>query len=644
MAHVTIPDTSPRVQYTVGGTSTTDFSIPYAYFEDADIVVYVGATLKVLTTDYTITGTAVDEGYSGGTVVLNTGVTNTTVTVIRDVPAERITDFPTNGPFNITQLNSELDRLTAALQQEETSHDLYLKVAEYDTYTDLTLPDFDTRKGKFLYFDSTTGDPEAYQVVGVWQGSDATTTTADYVKFDIVKDSSNSNVYICTADSTTGTLLTNTSYWALLVDAASAASSASSASGFADEAEEWATKVDGIVESTDYSSKAWSIGGTGVTTTSGKGAAKEWATSTGAAVDTSEYSAKEYAVGDLTATGGSAKAWAIDSSSPDGSSEKSAKTLAGEAATSASNAATSESNAADWAVKTDGIVDATDYAAKAWSIGGTGVTTTASAGAAKEWATTTGGAVDTSEYSAKEYAKGDLTATGGSAKAWAIDSSSPDGGSDQSAKTNAGYSEEWANKAEDSLISTAAGGDGSTEYSARHWAAKAQASLDSIENFYLGASATAPTVDDNGDPLAAGDWYFNTTDNLTYIYNGSSWQVTVVSTAGLVSKTGDTMTGALILNSTDALTLPVGTDAQRPTPVKGMFRFNDDSDAFEGYDGAAWGAVGGGNTAVVGWENQITVAENYTITTNNNMMSAGPITIDTGYSVTIPTGSTWTIV
>jgi len=229
MAHVTIPDTSPRVQYTVGGTSTTDFSIPYAYFEDADIVVYVGSTLKALTTDYTITGTAVDEGYSGGTVVLNTGVTNTTVTVIRDVPAERITDFPTNGPFNITQLNSELDRLTAALQQEETSHDLYLKVAEYDTYTDLTLPDFDTRKGKFLYFDSTTGDPEAYQVVGVWQGSDATTTTADYVKFDIVKDSSNSNVYICTADSTTGTLLTNTSYWALLVDAATATSSATAA-------------------------------------------------------------------------------------------------------------------------------------------------------------------------------------------------------------------------------------------------------------------------------------------------------------------------------------------------------------------------------------------------------------------------------
>ena len=38
------------------------------------------------------------------------------------------------------------------------------------------------------------------------------------------------------------------------------------------------------------------------------------------------------------------------------------------------------------------------------------------------------------------------------------------------------YADEWATKAEDSLISVAAGGDGSTDYSALHWAAKAAAS------------------------------------------------------------------------------------------------------------------------------------------------------------------------
>lgn len=96
----------------------------------------------------------------------------------------------------------------------------------------------------------------------------------------------------------------------------------------ADLAQEWATNTTSLVEATDNSAKAYAIGGTGVTNTSGKGAAKEWATKLASTVDTAGYSAKEHAVGDLTATGGSAKAWAIDASSPDGTSNLSAKSYA----------------------------------------------------------------------------------------------------------------------------------------------------------------------------------------------------------------------------------------------------------------------------------------------------------------------------
>ena len=50
------------------------------------------------------------------------------------------------------------------------------------------------------------------------------------------------------------------------------------------------------------------------------------------------------------------------------------------------------------------------------------------------------------------------------------------------------------------------------------------------------------------------------------------------------------------------------------------------------------------NTTTKGlYEHAHTIAANYSITSGNNAMTAGPITINTGVSVTIPTGSTWVI-
>lgn len=54
---------------------------------------------------------------------------------------------------------------------------------------------------------------------------------------------------------------------------------------------------------------------------------------------------------------------------------------------------------------------------------------------------------------------------------------------------------------------------------------------------------------------------------------------------------------------------------------------------------------GGGGGAVNGvfYENDQTVNTSYTITTNKNAMSAGPITIASGVTVTIPSGSSWLV-
>jgi hypothetical protein len=100
-------------------------------------------------------------------------------------------------------------------------------------------------------------------------------------------------------------------------------------------------------------------------------------------------------------------------------------------------------------------------------------------------------------------------------------------------------------------------------------------------------------------------------------------------------------------NGTGALKLPAGTTAQQPTPVTGMVRYNNTLGQFEGY-GTSWGSLGGGATG--GGSDQVfvlndqVVTTDYTIASTKNASSAGPISINTGVTVTISTGANWVIV
>lgn len=109
-----------------------------------------------------------------------------------------------------------------------------------------------------------------------------------------------------------------------------------------------------------------------------------------------------------------------------------------------------------------------------------------------------------------------------------------------------------------------------------------------------------------------------------------------------------TNTGVLKDSSTGAAYLPAGTTGERPgSPSAGYFRYNSSLTRFEGYNGSNWGSVGGatgGGNDQIFYENGQTVTANYTITSGTNAMSAGDITIDTGVTVTVPTGSSWVIV
>ena len=78
-----------------------------------------------------------------------------------------------------------------------------------------------------------------------------------------------------------------------------------------------------------------------------------------------------------------------------------------------------------------------------------------------------------------------------------------------------------------------------------------------------------------------------------------------------------------------------------------MLRYNTDYQQFEGYGSAGWGGLGGAAGAggdSVFYENDTNVTTSYSITSGKNAMSAGPITINNGAVVTVPTGSVWTVV
>ena len=113
------------------------------------------------------------------------------------------------------------------------------------------------------------------------------------------------------------------------------------------------------------------------------------------------------------------------------------------------------------------------------------------------------------------------------------------------------------------------------------------------------------------------------------------------------------------LNANSVLRVPAGTQAQRPTGVSvGTIRFNTDVDAAEIYkadDGtgsAGWSPISGGGPSLgsdsVIRTNPNTISENITVgpTAGSefaNGMSAGPLTIANGYTVTIENGGAWSV-
>lgn len=105
----------------------------------------------------------------------------------------------------------------------------------------------------------------------------------------------------------------------------------------------------------------------------------------------------------------------------------------------------------------------------------------------------------------------------------------------------------------------------------------------------------------------------------------------------------NTISGNTEFSSNGQIIVPTGTTSERASNTAGAFRFNTQLSQFEGYNGIAWGAVGGGATGGSGdqlfYENDQFANNSYTITSGKNAMTTGPVSIANGVTITVPIGS-----
>ena len=150
------------------------------------------------------------------------------------------------------------------------------------------------------------------------------------------------------------------------------------------------------------------------------------------------------------------------------------------------------------------------------------------------------------------------------------------------------------------------------------------ATVSATGNITVGGTVDGRDIDTDGTKLDTIETNADVTDAAN------------VESAGAVMESGNNASAKI----------PSGTTAQRDgSPSAGFFRWNTTTSSAEIYDGSAWGLVGGGNTTdEIGWEHESESSGDYVMEDGNNMISCGPIFIGTGSSVTVGSGSTWTVV
>jgi hypothetical protein len=419
-------------------------------------------------------------------------------------------------------------------------------------------------------------------------------------------------------------------------------------------AEDYAVKTAATVETGTYSAKEFALGDLTATGGSAKawavdasnpdgiatsGSAKSWATKATTTVDGTSYSSKEYASGDATASGGSAKAWAIDSSSPNGTTDKSAKTLATEAAASASTATTQAGLATTARIAAEAALDAFD---DRYLGSKTSAPTLDNDGNAL-----VSGALYFNDTLNAMYVYDLGTTTWISLKFNPTDHTTL---SNIGTRTHTQLESDIALKA--NIASpvftgnvTGLGVSTGTSFNSITGLASVAPVAPAV-TAVVGTSTLAARqdhvhpIDTSRAPLAS--------PALTGTPTAPTAATTVNSTQLATTAFATPRTDA-----TGASVMPAGTTAQRPvSPVNGYMRYNSELLAMEAYVNGAWGSVGGGATGGgtdnVFNENEYVVTTNYTIPAGKSALvvgdANGDLTINAGVDLTISANSRLVVV
>lgn len=136
----------------------------------------------------------------------------------------------------------------------------------------------------------------------------------------------------------------------------------------------------------------------------------------------------------------------------------------------------------------------------------------------------------------------------------------------------------------------------------------------------------------------------NKTAEYTASISGTTMTVSAIATGQI--QVGQFLTGTGVTAGTYVTEFLTGTGGAGTYTVSASQTVSSTtmtSSDFVKVAGGGGGATGGGNDAIF-FQNGQTVTASYTITTSNNAGTFGPVSINSGVTVTVPTGSVWTVV